>query len=256
MIDTTIFRERYKNYTDSQLKVIAKEAYGLPSEIQQILEEELKIRELNDVKIVYKDPTQEHDYITHTVNGIAFEVPLPKESHIIKAMTQEKGSFNLNEHEVSFIDDLIHDAKKYVQTKMLIYTFVGVVISLIPNKFLPSRKTHTSGYDESQNMIEHYGFSLWLLISIIIFIVAVWLMLLEKKYFALRKDRIDLEKQRLSSVVKEKACYPENNHYVIFIEGIGDGKDIRLHLSESQYNEYRVGDNIDVEILKNSKIVI
>jgi hypothetical protein len=82
MTDITVFRERYKNFTDSKLRVIAKEAYTLPSEIQQVLEEELKKRGLDDVKIEYIDPSQEPDYMTQIVNGIAFEVPLPKESHI------------------------------------------------------------------------------------------------------------------------------------------------------------------------------
>jgi hypothetical protein len=82
MTDINVFRERYKSFTDSKLRVIAKEAYTLPSEIQQVLEEELKQRGLNDVKIEYIDPSQEPDYMTQIVNGIAFEVPLPKESHI------------------------------------------------------------------------------------------------------------------------------------------------------------------------------
>ena len=170
-------------------------------------------------------------------------------------MTKEKELVDLNEYEISLVDDLIYNAKEYVKNRMLISVPIIIVLSFIPLSFLPSRRIQQTGLDKSQNLIETLGFLPWLLIFIAIFALAVWLMLHDKKLFALQKDQVDLKKEKLTSVVKEKMSYPENDHYVIFVNDT-DAKEVRIHLSESQYNEYKVGDKIEVEILKNSKIVV
>ena len=170
-------------------------------------------------------------------------------------MAKEKELVDLNDYEISVVDDLIYNAKESVKTKMFIAVPIIIGASFIPLSFLPSRRIQQTGLDKTQSLVEILGFIPWVLIFTVIFVLAVWVMLHDKRYFELQKDEVDLKKEKLVSVVKEKYCNPDNDHYVVFVNDT-DGKEIRIHLSEALYNEYNVGHKIDIEILKNSKIVI
>jgi hypothetical protein len=170
-------------------------------------------------------------------------------------MKKEKELLDLNESEIRLIDDSIHKAKQFAQNGMLVIVPIFLGGSFIPIGFLPSRRTHFTEYEKTQSLIEYLGFLPWLLIMVSLFVVAVYALLSQKKFFTLKKDKVELKKEKLSCVIKEKHGFPSEDHYIMFVDDT-DGKELRIHLSESQYNEYNAGDKIDLMILKNSKILI
>jgi hypothetical protein len=167
----------------------------------------------------------------------------------------KKELLDLNESEIRLIDDSIYKAKQFAQNGMLVTVPIFVGGSFIPLGFLPSRRAQLTDIEKTQSLIDTLGFLPWLLIMTGLFILVVYLLLLQKKFFALKKDQVELKKERLSCVIKEKYDYPTEDHYIMFVDDT-DGKELRIHLSESQYNDYNVGDKIDITILKNSKILI
>lgn len=156
----------------------------------------------------------------------------------------------INDYEIELIHDLIADAKSTAQKKTLIYGGIGIVISMIPTGLLPSRRRVSD--NPTDNLIQSMGFGPFLIVFCIIFTIVPLTILIDKRYFNLKKDLLEQIKVKLSGRVIKKQSEENNDFYTMTIKSY-IGKEIKIFLSQDQYEHYEIGNSCEIEVLKYSK---
>lgn len=145
------------------------------------------------------------------------------------------------------------------KNKFFIYALMIIgfllVISLIPISFLPKSYRLGDDVDKSLNLIQFFGWFWW---SVIIgtfsavFIVAIFA---DMKILKLNKDIKD--KEIISDIFSVKEVLNSSRHsvYAVILTAPSIKKLVR-HVGQNQINNFRVGQQFNMKVLKHSHVLI
>lgn len=159
----------------------------------------------------------------------------------------------LTETEMFELDNLFYDSKQKIQRNGIIIAVIGFIVSLIPMGFLP-RSGRLSQEDKSQNIIQAFGFGWWLLIFAFVITGIVLLMMVDKRIFALKKDREEGEKQELDVVITKKVSDSSPEYYCMLVSN-DTVRNLKIVLEKEQFRHFYIGQKLTIFIYRNSKVL-
>jgi heme/copper-type cytochrome/quinol oxidase subunit 2 len=167
----------------------------------------------------------------------------------------EKQILDLTEDEISITQELIYEAREFTKTRLMLAVAFALVVSVIPVGFLPRRRFSSSNstIDQSQSLLEMLGVFNWSIVAIVLLALFGYILLIDKKYFKLKKDIIELKKEVINGHIVKKGSDENYNFYQIHIKD-NEGKEHKIKVAKNQYDFYTIGQDCDIEVLKNSRV--
>ncbi len=160
---------------------------------------------------------------------------------------------NLTSNEIESLDEFIgKKQKKFIMLALGIFS-IGILVSIIPISFLPRSGRISGDIDKSLNAIQSFGFGVWAIFFLVVvggFIAAAFA---DSQLHYLKQDKIDLEKVYVRAYVHDIVISKSQNIYQVIFKA-ENIKKIRLNLDSSTIKNYKVGQEENFTVLKNSSI--
>jgi hypothetical protein len=162
--------------------------------------------------------------------------------------------YALNENEVFALENLLTDNTGRVRRNAIVSAVIGILISIIPMGFLP-RSGRLSVEDKSLTLIQALGFGWWFLLFVVVIGGITWLTALDKKIAGLKKDSIEREGLEMTVTVTKKYSERTPEYYCILVSN-ENIKNKKIVLGRDQFENFREGQTVTINVFKNSKILI
>lgn len=160
---------------------------------------------------------------------------------------------NLTSNEIESLDEFIEKKQKKFIMLAVGMILIGIIVSIIPISFLPRSGRFAGDVDTSVNAIQSFGFVIWAIFFIVVVGGLIAAAYADSRLYYLKKDKIDLEKVHVKAYVNEILISKSQNIYQVIFKA-ENIKKIRLNLNSSAIKNYKVGQEENLTVLKNSRI--
>jgi hypothetical protein len=115
--------------------------------------------------------------------------------------------------------------------------------------------TASGDEDQSQNLIQHWGFGWWLIIVLLLIAFFTFMGIRGLKILQLKKDLKEGEKLEVDVTVTKKVADNENRNYFIRVSS-DTFKNKKITVEAEQFNQFTEGQKLTIGVYKNSMLLV